>query len=263
MIGRTLKYTLIAVAAGIIGYTGWTAYGEVTQTTSANMSESVQLAQTQAQNMNQALAKVSTVGTIRSQSDSQPASLQSNAAQEVAPKSFKDVDRNRTQLTGAEQRQPIEPADISEITDLDVLLAEWRPRYDAAKIAYVKFDASIGNAKSRAAEYFAEQQAITMQIRSPENQARARQEDEYEMSLYQQWEEQADSALRMAAEIGIQLDDMDANLKKMELRADFVFDTSAFHEVPEDISNLNRQLIDFHAASENIKAVTGSPFEAR
>ena len=149
MIGRTLKYMLIAVAAGIIGYTGWTAYGEVTQTTSANMSESVQLAQTQAQNMNQALAKVSAVGTTRTQSDSQPAILQSNAAQEVAPKSFKDVDSNRTQLTGAAQRQPIEPADISEITNLDVLLAEWRPRYDAAKIAYVKFDASIGNAKSR------------------------------------------------------------------------------------------------------------------
>ena len=102
-----------------------------------------------------------------------------------------------------------------------------------------------------------------MQIRNPENQAIARQEDEYEMSLYRQWEEQADSALRMAAEIGIQLDDMDANLRKMELRADFVFDTSAFHEVPEAISNLNRQLVEFHAASENIKAATGTPFDTR
>ena len=262
MIGTTLKYALIAIAAGVIGFAGWTAYGQLTKTTSANMSESVQLAQTQAQNMNQALAKVSAVGNYGSQSDSQSATLQPNVVQEVAPKSFGDVDR--AQLAGSEiQRQPVEPADISKITDLDTLLAEWRPRYDAAKIAYVKFDASITNAKSRAAEYFAEQKAITMQIRNPENQARARQEDEHEMGLYRQWEEQADSALDMAAEIGIQLDDMDANLRKMELRADFVFDTSAFQEVPEAISNLNRQLVDFHAASENIKAATGSPFDVR
>ena len=260
MIGATLKYILIAVAAGVTVFAGWTAYGQLTKTTSANMSESVQLAQTQAQNMNQALVKVSAIGST----NSQPAILQSNAAREVAPESFKDVAQNRTQLAESEiQRQIIEPADISEIANLDMLLAEWRPRYDAAKIAYVKFDASIYNAKNRAAEYFAQQQSITMQIQIPENQARARQEDEYEISLYQQWEEQADSALRMAAEIGVRLDDMDANLRKMELRADFVFDGSAFQEVPKAIVNLNEQLIEFHAASENIKAATGSPFEAR
>ena len=263
MIGMILRYALIAVAAGVIGFAGWTAYGEMTQSASANMSESVQLAQTQAQSMNQALAKVSAIGTAGQQPDSQSAILpQSNPAQDVAPKSFKSIDGSETPLS-ASQRQYIEPADVSEITDLDTLIAVWRPRYDTAEIAYVKFSASIDSAKSQAAEYFAQQQAITMQIRNPENQAIARQEDEYEMSLYRQWEEQADSALRMAAEIGIQLDDMDANLRKMELRADFVFDTSAFQEVPEAISNLNRQLVDFHAASENIKAATGSPFEAR
>ena len=200
MIGATLKYTLIAVAAGVIGFAGWTAYGQLTKTASANMSESVQLAQNQAQNMNQALARVSAVGSA----NSQPATLQSNVAREVAPKSFKDVDQSGAQIAGSEiQRQPIEPADISNITDLDTLLAEWGPRYDAAKIAYVKFDASIGNAKSQAAEYFAQQQAITMQIQNTENRARAVKEDEYEISLYRQWEEQADSALNMAAEIGV------------------------------------------------------------
>ena len=265
MIGRTLRYTLIAVAAGIICYTGWIAYGEITQSTSANMSESVQLAQTQAQNMNQKLARVSDIGATGQQSNNELATPQQpTGTQEVAPQSFDSIGGGKTRVSALEsQRQPIEPADIAEITNLDTLIAEWRPRYNAAKIAYTKFDASISNAKSRAAEYFAQQQSITMQIRDPENRARAAEEDEYEISLYRQWEEQADSALGMAAEIGIQLDDMDANLRKMELRADFVFDPSAFREVPEAISNLDRQLVDFHAASENIKAATGSPFETR
>ena len=265
MIGMILRYALIAVAVGVIGFAGWIAYGEMAQTTSANMSESVQLAQTQAQSMNQALAKVSAIGSTSQQTGSQSATLQNTASvQDVASKASRDINTGSMPLPITEtQRLPLEPADIASITDLDTLIAEWRPRYSATKIAYTKFRASINNAKSRAAEYFAQQQAITMQIQIAENRERARLEDEREISLYQKWKEQADAALRMAADIVIRLDDMDANLQKMELRADFVFDASAFQEVPQAISNLDRQLVDFHAASENIKAVTGSPFETR
>ena len=263
MIGMILKYALLAVASGVIGYAGWTAYGEMTQSASAHMSETVQLAQTQAQNMNQALAEVSAIGTAGQQSDSQSADLrQSNPVQDTVPKSFKSIDSGEIPLSGT-RGQYVEPADVRNITDIDTLIALWGPRYDAAKIAYVKFRASVDSAKSQATEYFAQQQAITMQIRNPENQAVARQEDEYEMSLYRRWKEQADVALSKAAEIGAQLDDMDANLRKMELRAEFMFNASAFQEMPEAISELNRQLVDFHAASESIKTATGSPFEMR
>ena len=142
-------------------------------------------------------------------------------------------------------------------------MKEWEPRYDAAKTAYVKFHASIMNAKSRASSYFAQQRALTEQMRDPDNQAKARLEDEADLALYRQWEAQADQALEKADEIGIQLDDMDANLRKMELRADFVFDTSAFLEIPQDIEELNLQLFDFQVASENIKLSAGSPFETQ
>ncbi len=144
-----------------------------------------------------------------------------------------------------------------------MLFVEWQPRYDAAKIAYVKLEASINNAKSRASDYFARQQAITEQIRGSDNQAKARQEDEWEMGLYQQWEDKADATLDTAAQIGIQLDDMDAYLRKLSLRADFVFDPSQFQEVPRAIVDLNRQLADFQAASESIQAATGSAFEVK
>ena len=88
-------------------------------------------------------------------------------------------------------------------------------------------------------------------------------EDEVELALFRQWETQADLALEKADKIGIQLDDMDANLRKMELRADFVFDTSAFLEVPKAIDELNLQLFEFQVASENIKLSADSPFETQ
>ena len=224
----TLKFILIAVALGVIGYIGWTTYGEGTRTASAKMSESVQMAQNQAQNMDVTLTSVSTVGRSK-----------------------------------VSQATVVQPGEVAEITDLNALLAEWRPRYDAAKLAYAKFDASIANAKARAAEYFAQQHAITESMHNPGNKEKAEQEDAAEMLLYRQWEARADAALRTATEIGMKLDDMDANLKKMELRADFVFDTSTFIEVPEAVNELNLQLADFQASSENIKAISGSPFGAQ
>ena len=47
MIQGLLKFVVIGVSAGIIGFIGLAIYGEVTQTEAANMSESVQLAQNQ------------------------------------------------------------------------------------------------------------------------------------------------------------------------------------------------------------------------
>ena len=190
------------------------------------MSQSLHIAQSQAQNMNQALTSVSTVGS----SPERPA-------------------------------QKKESGGLAELADLDSLLSEWRPRYDEAKLAYTKFSASLANTKSRVADYFAQQQALTEGMRDPENKARARQQDEAEMLLYRQWQARADAALQTATEIVIQLDDMDANLRKMELRADFVFDTSP--SLPEVVIELNAQLADFQTSSDNIRAVSGSPFEVQ
>ena len=187
---ETLRFILIAVSAGVIGYIGWTLYEEETRTTAARMSESVLLAQAQAESVDSALTHIQDITF-------------SNAQTPATTKIF-------------------------ETPNLEALMKEWEPRYAAAKTAYVKFHASIMNAKSRASSYFAQQRALTEQMRDPENQAKARLEDEADLALYRQWEAQADQALEKANQIGIQLDDMDANLSKMELRADFVFDTSAF-----------------------------------
>ena len=40
---EVLKFILVGVAAGVIGYIGWTVYGEGTRTASARMSESLQM----------------------------------------------------------------------------------------------------------------------------------------------------------------------------------------------------------------------------
>ena len=233
MIRRTLKYTLIIVVVAVIGYAALTVYGEMTQTEAARMSDSVQLAENQAENMNRALGDVSVFAGGNSVG---------NASE-----------------TGAQATT----AEIAKITSIDVLIDRWEPRYDDAKLAYVKFEAAIDNAKASAAGYFATQQALTERINDPATKAQARQDDERDLALYRQWESQADSALAKARAIGRQLDDMDASLRKLELRTDFVFDASSFQEVPAAILELDAELSEFRAASETIREVTASPFEAR
>ena len=192
MIRRTLKYTLIVMVAAVIGYAGLTVYGEVNQTEAARMSGSVQLSENQAENMNRALGDVSVFAGGNSDGKA------------------------------AEAGSQPETSEIAKMTNIDALIDRWEPRYDDAKLAYVKFEAAIDNAKASTAGYFATQQALTERINDSAAKARAREDDEHDLALYRQWEAQADSALAKARAIGMQLDDMDASLRKLELRADFV-----------------------------------------
>lgn len=233
MIGRILKYALIIAAVAVVGYAGLTIYQGINQAEAAKMSGSVQLAENQAVNMNRALGDVSALasgnsGVGAAEAGSQPAS-----------------------------------PEIANITSIDMLIERWEPRYDDAKLAYVKFEAAINNAKVSAAGYFETQQALTESINDPATKAQARQDDERDMALYRQWETQAESSLAKARAIGLQLDDMDASLRKLQLRSDFVFDAESFQAVPLAVSELSAELDEFRAASESIRLATASPFEAK
>ena len=228
MVRRILKYSLMIVAAVVVGYGGLAVYEKATQTEAARVSASVQLAENQAENMNRALGNVSVFadgspGGNASQAESQPA--------------------------------------VSEISGIDTLIDRWEPLYEDAKLAYIKFEAAIDNAKISATGYFTAQQALTESITNPATKAQAQQDDERDWALYRKWESQAGSALAKAQAIGTRLDDMDAVLRKLELRTDFVFDASSFQEIPVAISELNAELGEFRAASESIRAATASPFE--
>ena len=233
MIARTLKYVLIVVVVAVIAYAALSVYGEVTETEAARMSDSVALSENQAANMNRALGEVSVFAAGSSVGNPSETGLQT------------------------------QNSEISKITSIDELIGRWEPRYEGAKLAYVKFEAAIDNAKASAAGYFEAQQAVTERINDPEIKAQAREDDDRDLTLYRQWEAQANLALAKARAIGMQLDDMDASLRKLELRTDFVFDSSSFREVPAAILELNAELSEFRAASETIRAATESPFEPK
>ena len=151
---------------------------------------------------------------------------------------------------------------IAEVDDLDALIDLWTPRYEDAHLAYVKFEAAIGVAKTSAVDYFAVQHALTERINDDSQRAQYKEHDERNQALYAAWETQADAALIQAEDILVQLDDMDIILQKLDLQQEIAFDTS-LAALPTAISELSTYLSDFQAASEAIRVSTRSPFEVQ
>ena len=151
----------------------------------------------------------------------------------------------------------------AEISGISELIGEWAPRYALARTAYVKFYSAITAAEERAEAYFASQRALTEKYNDPDKRARAQAYDEEDYAFYGEWRDQARRAHTHAQEIMNRLDDMDTDLKKLELSSEFSFDGGAFNEVPMSITLLDEELEQFRIASENIRRITASPFQSQ
>ena len=151
----------------------------------------------------------------------------------------------------------------SAITSISELIGEWEPRYNEAKIVFRKFDSAIVAAEQRAEEYFISQRTLTERYHDPEKRARAQGYDDADYTLYEEWRDHAHRTRDHAQAIMVRLDDMDTDLKKLQLSSEFSFDGEVFREVPKAIFLLDQELEEFQLASDNIREITASPFESR
>lgn len=151
--------------------------------------------------------------------------------------------------------------EIDEITNISILIDRWTPLYSQAHPAYQRFDAAIMAAEVRAEAYFVAQRALTQQYHNEDLRSRAEANDEADYALYIRWRDRAREAREQALEIVKKLDDMDTDLRKLELSSGFSIDPAKFTAVPSDILDLSDHLVNFQTASVNIREITASPFE--
>ena len=214
----------IAVAAGF----AWLVYDETETSAAAKFDESIGMVHHQTDRMSETLGETGAFVT-------------SNIA---------------TPAVSAEKQ-------VSEITSISELIDEWEPRYNEPQTVYLKFDSAIVAAEQRAEAYFASQRALTERYNDLEKRARAQEYDDEDYSLYEEWRTRAHRARSHAQEIMAKLGDMDTDLRKLQLSSEFSFDGGAFREVSQAILLLDQELADFQLASENIREITASPFEAQ
>ena len=151
--------------------------------------------------------------------------------------------------------------DIASVRDVVTLMDIWEPRFQDAQMAYQKFDSSIMVAEDRAEAYFDAQRLLTAQFNDVEQRSRAEAQDNRDHVLYSEWRGRAHATRDSAKAILNRLEDMDTNLQKLELRSNFAFDAASFADVPIALTELEEDLTQFEIATNNIRAITQSPFE--
>ena len=146
-------------------------------------------------------------------------------------------------------------SEVSRITDLSILLTAWTPRFNSAQTSYHKFDAAIIAAETQAEVYFADQRALTERFNDPELRRAAESTDEG-ITTSTQWKNR--SSVREEA-LSIVTGPVDTSA---EVEVGFrILLRSKRQKVPADILALEDELAHFKIASENIRAITKSPFE--
>ena len=245
-----MKILVAAAAIAVIGYIGYNLYNQTSEDAASHLSQSVALAQTERRSLNNALAEVQSVIA-----PSAPQSMPAPPAPQNVPAA--PAPAPATPIPTAT------PVVISQITDLDTLIANWDPRYNSAVAAHASFTASIASAKAAAEGYFSQQEAITERYQTDAARQKAIAQDVEDRRLYAVWETKANAALEKSTNIMAKLSDMDLTLQKIELRESFTFDPNAFTEVVAPIRELDADLGDFEIASDNIRIQVGSPFQAQ
>ena len=291
-----LKILIAAAAIAIIGYVGYTLYSQnSSEDARIRLSQSVALAKTERRNLNTALTEVrNTIASPAPQSIPAPPAVAQSIPAPAAPQSIPapavpqgvaapSVPQNVPVAPAASQGIAAPPAPqnvpaapalatpiptatpviISQITDINTLIANWEPRYNSAVTAHASFTAAIANAKAAADGYFSQQEALTEEYQTDAARQKAVAQDVEDRRLYAVWETKADAAIEKSTNIMARLSDMNLTLQKIELRESFAFDPNALTEVVAPIQDLNDDLGDFEIASDNIRVQVGSPFQAQ
>ena len=135
----------------------------------------------------------------------------------------------------------------------------WGPRFRQAEEEHRRLVYRIDHADRAARRYFDTQAELTRRIGNVEDRLQAEGTDQAEQEIYRRWREQAGRTVARADVIMADLQDMDIQITKQLLSANFASVYHDFQRVPIAIDALHRDLERFRARSEEISATFGGP----
>ena len=140
------------------------------------------------------------------------------------------------------------------VAAIENLRDTWSPRYRQAEEEHRRLAYRIEHAERAATQYFSVQTELTGYVKDREQRRRAEANDRTEMEVYRQWRAQAHQTMNQADRIMDDLHDMDIQITKQLLSANFAPIFSEFMKLPLSVSDLHRDLEQFRIRSEEIGA---------
>ena len=135
---------------------------------------------------------------------------------------------------------------------------EWDGRYQEAVFAHKRFAWRLSRAKVIGNQYFEKQRLLTESMPNRERRQYYRQRDQAEREVFRDWQIQADEILAQSNIIMDELRQMNIELSKQVLSAQFASIYRDFETVPIAITNLHHDLESFRIKSRELETRFGA-----
>ena len=130
---------------------------------------------------------------------------------------------------------------------------EWSGRYNAALLEHQRFQWRLNQADRMADKYFATQRQLTELMPDAQRRSHYRDKDQEEMEIYRQWQANAWKIMTQADTIMDELRQLNLEITKQTLSADFAALHRDFEQIPAAITTLHTELELFRTRSEELE----------
>ena len=152
-----------------------------------------------------------------------------------------------------ELRETLEAEENEYATEVAAFYDEWNQRYQLATEEHRRFQWRLAQADRVANEYFEMQANLTRQMPNAQRRDYYVVKDQEERELYLQWQLQAHDILGQSNIIMDELRQLNLEITKQTLSADFATLYQEFHSIPLAITNLHGELDLFRQRSEQLE----------
>ena len=136
---------------------------------------------------------------------------------------------------------------------VDEFYNKWDDRYSTAWDAHRRLEWRIRMADRTAPRYFETQRNLTRVMPNPERRRIYQQRDAREEELYQQWQAQANRVLGQSSLLMEELRQLDLEIAKLRLSANFAALYQEFAAIPTEVNRLHLELESFRDRSRSLE----------
>lgn len=281
-----LKYPLIAILAVVVAVvlteTYMNTFGADTRP-SAQLKEEVARTQRSARNLDTSYAAILPPPPPGHQSpgrdrDTEPAQAGPTTNHEPPPPgTYQDgevASKKEPDPTEAPYNNRLNPADVAAraavdesrqrraqldageseyATAVQTFYDEWSSRYQNAAEEHRRFRWRLQQADRTASQYFHTQADLTRRMPNAERRGYYVIKDQEEQELYREWQLQAHEILGQSNSIMLELRQLNLEITKQTLSADFATLYQEFHQIPTAITTLHSELDLFRQRSQQLE----------
>ena len=150
-------------------------------------------------------------------------------------------------------REDLELSPTEHTLAVEEFYHEWDSRYHTARDAHRRLEWRVQMADRAAPRYFEAQKDLTRVMPNPERRRIYEERDAREEELYREWQIQAYRVVGQSSLLMEQLRQLDLEISKLRLSANFAALYQEFATIPVEVNQLHLELESFRARTRSLE----------